>query len=208
MTVRRLVQYEHPGALDTPLLLLGQLREIDPTVELVHAGEDRWWLGAVSDNAERRLRAEMMMAQLEMVERTALAADQVKLSPRTVMLCNLNLQGFALIDTYRGPDITGTVRVEDGENTYYCSIVEDFRERDAAWRRDQGSANVKAALLRTMREPERREAEARAREYLYTDGRDQYRRHMRGRVSRLGADIGERAAKSGLVLPPPQIITV
>ncbi len=193
--IRRLVHYEHPGAIDTPVLLLSELRDIDPTVELVHAGEDRWWLGAVSDNAERRLRAEMMMTQLELLE------VQQK-APRTIMLCKLNLQGFALIETYRGPDIAGTVRVEDGEDSYYCSIVEDFRERDAAWRRDQGSENVKAALLRTMREPERREAEAKMKEYLYTDGRDHYRRTMRNRVT-FG---GKGAREHSLVLPSESLI--
>lgn len=175
MTVARLVHYEHPGAIDTPLLLLADLREIDPLVELVHAGDQRWWLGAVSDNAERRARAELMMKQLEALER----AQQFS---RTVMLCKLQLQGFALIETYIGPDPTSTMRVEDGEHSYFCSIVEDFRERDAHWRRDQGSEAVKRRLLTTMREPERLEAEAKMKEYLYNDGRDHWRKHMRNRV--------------------------
>jgi hypothetical protein len=208
--MKRLVHYEHPGAIDTPMLLLGELREIDPTVELVHAGQNRWWLGGVNDNAERRARAEMMMMQLEIAERTILASNELavdrKLSPRTVMLCKLNLQGFSLIETYFGNDPAGTVYVEDGEHSYECSMVEDFRERTAHWERDRGSRIVKEKLLRTMREPERREAEARRLEWLYTDGRDQYRRHMRNRVSAMGADIGERAARSGLILPSESLI--
>ena len=195
--VRRLVHYEHPGAIDTPLLLLSELRHIDPLAELVHAGEDRWWLGVVSDNSERRQRAETMMRQLDVVSREI----GHPINPRTVMLCKLNLQGFALIETYRGNDPAGTVRVEDGEHSYECSMVEDFRERDAAWRRDQGSENVKAALLRTLREPERREREAKMREYLATDGRDQYRRHMRGRVT-----VGYERAERSLILPSESLI--
>lgn len=200
MTVERLVRFESPGAVDTPLLLLAELRTIDPTVELVYAGEGRWWLGAVSDNMERRMRAELMMMQLrelQMVERAA----------RTMMLCHLNLQGFALIETYHGRDPHGTMLVNPGPDEYHCSIVEDFRERDAAWRRDQGKAKFTERLLASMKEPERLEAEAKAREYLYTDGRDQYRRHMRNRVTELGKDIGARAAESGLVISSPHIIT-
>lgn len=200
MSLRRLVHYEHPGALTTPILLLAALREIDPTVELVHAGEDRWWLGAVSDNAERRQMAEAMMAQIQRLEVQQQAA-------RTVMLCKLNLQGFALIETYRGPDVTGTVRVDNGEDSYYCTVLEDFRERDAHWRRDEGDRIVETRLDASMRGPERREAEAKAREYLYTDGRAEYRRHMRGKVQALGQDIGERAAQSGLVISRPEILT-
>lgn len=195
MTIRRLVHYEHPGAIDTPLFLLAELRSIDETVELVHAGEQRWWLGAVSDNTERRLRAEMMMQQLEMLEVVQRAA-------RTMMLCKLNLQGFALIETYIGRDPAGTVQVGNGETSYECSMVEDFRERDAAWRRDQGSTKVKERLLASMKEPERLEAEAKMKEYLYTDGRDQYRREFRNRVT-VG---GKGAREHSLILPSESLI--
>jgi hypothetical protein len=202
MTVQRLVHYEHPGAIDTPLLLLAELRDLDPTVELVHAGERRWWLGVVSDNAEKRLRAEMMMRQLELAEREMGYPP----SPRTIMLAKLNLQGFSLIDTYLGNDPAGTVYVEDGEHSYECSMVEDFRERCAHWNRDQGSEIVKRKLLATMKEPERLEAEAKMKEYLYTDGRDRYRREFRNRVTFGGAGAREYAAASSLILPSESLI--
>jgi hypothetical protein len=200
MTVRRLVHYEHPGAIETPLLLLASLREIDPTVELVHAGEARWWLGAVSDNAERRQRAEAILMQIEML-------DVAHRAPRTVMLAKLGLQGFSLIDTYLGADPAGTVRVEAGEHSYDCSMVEDFRERDANWRRDQGRRVFLTKLDRSMKGPERREAEAKAREYLYTDGREQYRLHMRNRVTAGYGGIVTTPEEIGETLSHPHIIT-
>lgn len=217
MTIERLVRYEHPDALDTPTLLLAELRTIDPTVELVYAGEGRWWLGAVSDNHERRRRAEIMMAQLEHAERHILsgeerAADR-KLSPRTVMLCKLNLQGFALIETYHGRDPHGTMLVNPGPDQYYCSMVEDFRERDACWRRDQGKAKFTERLLASMEEPERLEAEAQMKEYLATDGRDQYRREFRNRITVGAKGARELAAEhlgvspSGLIVSAPQFIS-
>jgi hypothetical protein len=112
---------------------------------------------------------------------------------RTVMMAKLNLQGFSLIETYFGADPSGTVRVENGEESYHCSMVEDFREREANWQRDQGKRNFETRLDASMKGPQRREAEAKALEYLRTDGRDQYRLHMRNRVTLPGKDIGARA---------------
>jgi hypothetical protein len=174
--MNRLVTHQNPEARPTPLLLLGELRDIDPTVELVYAGERRWWLGAVSDNSERRERAERMMKQIEALERWQQSA-------RTVMLCKLNLQGFALIETYIGNDPSGVVTVNPGPDEYQTTILEDFRWRDANWRRDQGSEHVKARMLDTMGEAQRVESEAKMKEYLANDGRDQYRRIVQGRTS-------------------------
>lgn len=179
--MQRLVTHLAPEAKETPILLLGMLRDIDPKVELVYAGEGRWWLGGVNDNSERRERAEVMMAQLEIAERTDLASDGVKLSPRTVMLAKLNLQGFALIETYHGNDPSGVVTVNPGVDEYQTTILDDFRWRDAEWRKDQGESHVAGRLYDTSGEAERIEREALGREYLANDGRDQYRRLVRGR---------------------------
>jgi hypothetical protein len=197
MSIARLVRFESPGAVDTPLLLLAELREIDPTVELMYAGDGRWWLGAVSDNHERRRRAEIMIAQITALEKQRQAA-------RTLMLAHLNLQGFALIETYHGRDPRGTMLVNPGPDEYRCTIVEDFRERDAAWRKDQGKAKFTERLLASMKEPERLEGEARMKEYLATDGRDHYRREMRNRITvGGGADYAQAydASQSVLILP-------
>lgn len=174
--MQRLVTHQNPEGKETPVLLLSELREIDPTVELVYAGTRVWWLGAVSDNAERRTRAEHMIAQIEALQREQQSA-------RTLMLAKLNLQGFALVEAYHGNDASGTVTVNPGPDAYETTIVNDFRWRDAEWRRDQGSSHVKQRVLETMREPERKEHDAKMREYLVTDGRDQYRRIVRGRSS-------------------------
>lgn len=173
--MQRLVTHQNPEGQETPLLLLGALREIDPTVELVYAGTGIWWLGAVMDNEVRRKRAQQMMAQLQGLER-------VQQAPRTMMLCALNLQGFALIEAYHGADPSGTMIVTPGPTQYHTTILADFQWRDAEWRRDQGESHVAGRMLETLGEPERIEREAKAREYLVTDGRDQYRRLVKNRV--------------------------
>lgn len=194
--MKRLVTHQNPEGKETPFLLLGELRSIDPTIELVYAGDARWWLGAVSDNAERRERAERMMAQIEALQKH----QQAK---RTVMLCKLNLQGFALIETYHGNDPSGTMLVNPGKDEYHTTILEDFRWRDAEWRRDQGSSHVKQRLLDTLGDEERREADAKIKEYLANDGRDHYRRIMRGRVSMgFGGATGGERSLGGLIISP------
>lgn len=194
--MKRLVTHLNPEAKETPLLLLGELRAIDPTIELVYAGQGRWWLGAVSDNAERRERAERMMGQINALQKWQQAA-------RTVMLCKLNMQGFALIETYHGTDPSGTVLVNPGPDEYHTTILEDFRWRDAEWRRDQGSSHVKQRVLDTLGEEQRREHDAKMKEYLANDGRDHYRRIMRGRVSMgFGGATGGDRSLSGLIITP------
>lgn len=193
--MKRLVTHQNPEGKETPFLLLGELRSIDPQVELVYAGERRWWLGAVSDNAERRERAERMMAQIERLQKWQQAA-------RTVMLCKLNLQGFALIETYHGDDPSGTVLVNPGPDEYHTTILDDFCWRDAEWRRDQGSSHVKQRLLDTLGEAERKESDAKIKEYLANDGRDHYRRIMKGRITAgYGGVTGGERAVSGLIIP-------
>lgn len=190
--MQRLVTHQNPEAKETPMLLLGALRDLDATLELVYAGERRWWLGAVSDNAERRQRAERMMTQIESLQRWQQAA-------RTVMLCKLNLQGFALIETYHGGDPSGVVVVNPGPDEYATTILADFQWRDQNWRRDQGSQHVKDRLLVTMGDEARRESDAQIKQYLANDGRDQYRRIVKGRTSfgYGGVTGGDRA----LILP-------
>ncbi len=187
--MERLVQHENPEARPTPTLLLAELRTIDPTVELVYAGTGIWWLGAVADIAERKQMAEHMMSDIERLQAWQRTA-------RTVMLCKLNLQGFALIEAYHGPDPAGTVKVNPGPDEYYTTIVEDFRERDAHFRRDHGRRVMETRLDETMRGPQRREAEAKVKEYLYTDGRDRYRREFRNRVTVGAAGLAEHERTS------------
>lgn len=172
--MKRLIQHDNPEAVHTPLLLLAALRDVDHRAELAYAGEGRWWLGVVDPNDERMHRAATMMQQL--------AYHDVK-NPRTVMLAKLNVQGFALIEAYYGNDPSGAVIVNPGEDEYSTTILADFEWRDAEWRRDQGAAHVHQRMLETMGEPERIEAEAKMKEYLANDGRAQFRRHMKGKVT-------------------------
>jgi hypothetical protein len=190
--MQRLVTHQNPEGKETPLLLLDSLRQIDPKVELCYAGNGRWWLGSVSDNTERHARATHMMKQIEALERWQQSA-------RTVMLCKLNLQGFALIETYHGHDPHGLMTVNPGSEEYQTTILEDFAWRDSEWRRDQGSANVKQRLLETLGEPERIEQEALMKEYLANDGRDQYRRIMKGRFQ--FGHGGMTGGSNALILP-------
>jgi hypothetical protein len=176
MDLRRLVNHDPPEGRQTPLLLLADLREIDPTAELLYAGESRWWLGAVNDNDERRRRAENILAFYDTI-------DPVKWNMRTLMLAKVNIQGFALIEAYFGTDPAGTVVCNPGPDEYHTTILDDFRWRDAEFRMDGGTSAVQRRLLDTLREPERIEAEAKMKDYLANDGRDHYRRNMRGRVS-------------------------
>lgn len=174
--VRRLVSHDNPEARETPLLLLAALREIDPTVELVYAGEGRWWLGAVSDNEERRRMAALILSNEE-------KRDAVHRNRRNIMLGKLQAQGFALIETYIGPDPTGVVRVENGEDSYQTTILADFQFRDDQWRKDQGASVFAERLAHSAREPQKAENQRRASDYLHTDGRDQYRRHVKNRLT-------------------------
>lgn len=196
--VQRLVQHQNPEAVETPLLLLAALREIDDTVELVYFGESRWRLGAVRRTDERQRRGQLILAQQE-------SLDEVKRNPRNIWLGQLLLQGFAQIEEYIGRDPAGVVLVNPGPQEYRCTILEDFRERDAAWRRDQGETVFQERLTAASSEERQRVADLNFKQYLATDGREHYRREMRNRVS-FGAGGVTRAdevfAGHGLILPP------
>jgi hypothetical protein len=172
MALPRLVQHDRLG--DTPMGLLARLRAIDPAVELVHALDDLWWLGAVTTEgpgfAIRREQGERMLA---------IESRRAQPNPRNVLLARLQRQGFALIAAYRcaGDPEVGPVRDPEG---YECSIVQDFAERDHAWRKDQGET----AVRRRFGVADARNADHTHTllDKLYTDGRDAFLRSQRGRV--------------------------
>jgi hypothetical protein len=128
----------------------------------------------VSDNSERRKRAERMMA-FEALERPgAVSAHGDALQAE--------LQGFALIEAYHGPDPSGT-----WSSTPARRVPHDDPRRLPLARRRVASRSGKVArggseCRRNDGEPQRIEREAQAKEYLANDGRDQYRRIVRGRV--------------------------
>lgn len=178
--MHRLVTIENAEARPTPVILLGMLREIDPLVDLVYAGERRWWLGGVRANDERAAKGRNILKQMAMLDTHVL--DQPHIA-RYIMLGQLALQGFAIIETYFGTDPAGTVTVAEGTpNSYECSMVEDFRERQQAFERDGGEENALRKIRLMLGDQEHAAAEAELRAYLATDGRDHYRREVRNRV--------------------------
>lgn len=180
--MQRLVHHTNPEARETPILLLASLREIDPTVELLYAGDRIWWLGSVSANEARAERGRVMLAQLNALD------EHLKDRPsiaRSIMLGKVVLQGFALIEAYRDHgDPSGVVTVAwDTPIAYDCSMIEDFRDRDDHWRRDQGRTVMADKMSVALGDEKQARAEATIKHYLATDGRDHYRREMRHRVS-------------------------
>ena len=165
-----------PGVKQAPPSLLAKLREIDHRAELVYVettqAGDVWWLGTVRNNEERRKIGVRILAN---ESKRGASANR-----RNVLLGKLLTQGFARIEAYtaEGDPESGIVRDSEG---YECSIVEDFDQRDMAWRADQGEAQFQINLDRSMGGPEDREGVRVMRDKLATDGRDEFRRTKRQR---------------------------
>ncbi|MGH3428482.1 MAG: hypothetical protein ACRDQZ_13095 [Mycobacteriales bacterium] len=221
MTVERLVHVESIEGQEPPLLLLADLREIDPRIELVYFGEyvdlrnetpvpdgcdmamraenpapprrsGRWRSGSVRPNQERAKRGE---AILQFEERR----DHPNM--RNVLLARLLLQGFSQIEEYVGPDVAGVMLVNPGPDEYETTIVNDLRERDANWRRDQGKEVFEERLVAGSAEERTRVNDIKIRDYLANDGRAHYRRVMRGRTVLASADVSHHRSAGGLILP-------
>lgn len=208
MPVARLVDHQNPESRETPLLLLAALRDIDPSIELVYFGARDWRLGAVRSGEARDYRAEQGDKLLDHLERARAAGHSP--SPKNFMLAYLLKQGFAQIAQYRDHgDPAGLVHCvvdASGSYDYETTILHDFRERDFNWRRDQGEAVVMAAAEEASGLSQRREADAKMRDYLATDARDHYARHMRGRI--MSGAAGVTGGSGKLLLPDtPKLIT-
>lgn len=168
--------------------LLRRLREIDPTVELIHFGGGDWRLGSVCPSPERVRQGEAILAQQERLDHP---------NQKNVILGMLAVQGFAQIEKYTETmGVDNTVTDSEGNP---CTVLEDFRARDSEWRRDQGESQFKQRLSVTLGEPARAESDARLRDYVHNDGRDHYRRNMRGKVS-FGYG-GATSGESKIILP-------
>lgn len=171
-----------------PPELLAQLREIDSSVELIHFGGGDWRLGAVNPTDVRTQDGEHMLKQLATLDTP---------NPKNVILARLVIQGFAQIEAYTATmGISNTVT--DSEGTP-CTVLEDFRQRDAAWRKDQGQSVFEHRLAVTNDEIERAEHDAQLREFVRTDGRSHYRREIRNRVQ-FGA-FGMTGGSGRIILP-------
>lgn len=177
MSVPRLVVHENPEGRATPILLLADLRGIDPTAELVYFGARDWRLGAVrAEGPARDARAKRGARMLVELENARGLGHKV--SPKSFLLGHLLKQGFAQIAQYFDcGDVSGTVKDAWGAET---TIVHDFRERDAHWRRDQGEAVVRAAAAEAS--TDKKADQGKVSHYLATEGRAHYRREVRGRL--------------------------
>lgn len=171
MSAHRLVRHGAPDGKEPPPALLAELRAIDDTAELVYVGEGTWWLGAVRPTEIRRQAGTRILA---------LEERRAKPNPRNVMLGKLLLQGFARIQAYHTTgDPAGPVTDCEG---HPCTIVNDFRERDALWRRDRGEQAFRERMARSDGTEKRTQGDARLRDFLLNDGREHYRREVRDRV--------------------------
>lgn len=180
--MRRLVNHDNPEARATPLILLATLRDIDPTVELCYAGNRIWWLGSVRPNEVRARKGQFILDQMNQLDRHLHERPSIA---RNIMLAKLAIQGFALIEAYFDHgDPSGRVTVAEGTPTAYdCNMVEDFRERDFAWRRDQGEEAAQRKIDIALGKEIEAEAQEQFNQYLAADGRDHYRREVRNRVT-------------------------
>lgn len=222
MSVARLIHVESMEGREPPLLLLAQLRDIDPTAELVYFGV---WVDEVNETPvpdadgrgitmrpEREQRhAPMQRWRLGTIRRTderqrrgqailAMEGRRAVTNPRNVLLGKLLLQGFAQIEEYLGNDPFGVMLVNPGVDEYYTTIVDDFRARDAAWRSERGEQVFEERLAASSDDARQAEGAATMKQYLATDARDHFRREMRGRV--MSGAAGVTGGRGKLILPP------
>lgn len=180
MSVLRLVDHPiPPDGRETPLLLLADLRAIDPTVELVSFGGRDWRLGSVKSGQARDWRAFKADHMLDSLDRARAAGHHV--STKNYLLAHLLKQGFAQIAQYFDfGDPSGTVEDYEGNHT---TILEDFRQRDFHYRQDQGEQVFRAAVARASDNANDAESRRKMADYMHADGRDHYNREVRGRVN-------------------------
>lgn len=178
---------------ECPPELLSRLREIDETAELIHFGGGDWRLGAVNLTDVRTKDGGLMLKTMQdQKDHRAIEPD-----PRNVLLARLVMQGFAQIERYTATmGISNTVT--DSEGTP-CTVLEDFRARDHAWRKDQGESVFQKRLIATTGEADRAAHDEEMREFIRTDGRSHYRREIRNRVQ-FGAS-GMTGGGGRIILP-------
>jgi hypothetical protein len=180
--MRRLLFFDEAPPLETPLVLLAMLREIDSTVELVHFGESQpiWAPGRTLQ--DWRLGSVRMSDERQKTGRVILEAESRRMvkNMRNVLLGRLALQGFAQIAQYYCTGTPGQAPCYDEEGQPISSILEDFQARDDAWRRDQGASEFARKLALSCGDAEREEGNRILSDMLHTDGRAEFRRTQRG----------------------------
>lgn len=164
-----------PVERETPADLVARLREIDPTTELLSAGDDQWWLGSVtadpSYTAVRRQTGERLLR---------IEGARVNANPRNVLLARLLTEGWVRIALYRcaGDPSQEPVRDEDGDEV---NLVADFAARDWLYRHGVAASIVAAKLRHNTGEAGIEAAHARIDDDVLSDARAEYRNAVRGR---------------------------
>jgi hypothetical protein len=152
----------------------------------VYFGARDWRLGSVRPN-DRRTKGGAHILKMEE------ARDAVHRNPKNIMLGKLLLQGFSQIAQYHDQgDPSGVVLDEDGQET---TILADFSARQAAWLQDGGESVATARFAVSLGDDRAREAAYEMDQYLAQDGREHYRRIVRGRsmFGPAGQTGGDRA---------------
>lgn len=194
--MQRLVRFNNLEGRPTPLLLLASLRDIDPTAELVYVGGGEWWLGAVRTNESRAVKGRLIIEQMDKLENAVQHHPSIV---RNRCLGQLLLQGFARIASYKGPGEASGVLTVMTTPEYMTTILEDFRERDFHYRRDQGKQQLEATKADLSGEAQRAADDANFQQYLLTDGRHHWHREIRNRVQ-FGPAGMTGGTGSGLIL--------
>lgn len=178
--------HENPEGRLTPVLLLAELRVIDPLIELVYFGGRDWRLGAVRPTQRRWRAGQVILAQ------QADLPDRHR-NPKNIMLGRLYAQGFAQIAQYTDfGDPSGEVLDVDLDER--CTILGNFQRRDHN-ARSNPEETFTAALDEAGGASRKQEAEAKFHDVLGNDVRGHYRREMQGRTSfGYGGQTGGRGA--------------
>lgn len=162
MKVRRLVDV--PEERTAPTALLRALREIDPSAEIVYAGDGDWMVGRVQPNAER-YRMGAYAAGLEL--------DNPRPNPAALRDAHLQMQGFAVVETFHF----------QGEPT--SEVVHDFRFRSHVY--DSGRAAAIRAATETSAGPDEAEHARRAAKVAAAGASDAWRMsHLRPHSVNMG----------------------
>lgn len=150
--MKRLVQF--PEARTVPTDILRELRELDPTCEVVYLGPRQWLVGRVRPNRAARRIAERMMESV--TSTLSVSAANATARRARVALAMLGLQGFRPVAEYRLNDLDGRVVNEFRESQWRMQHTSDT-ELERAWDAEQ---EAKKAAADAERRDQHRAADA------------------------------------------------
>ncbi len=151
-----------PSSRRVDLTTLGELRDIDPTVELLYFQDDKWALGSVAPAVSREARTLAHMLLSEELAHTWLA------DLSSIRIARAALQGFRQIEIY-------TTR-----NIYSGWLVLDFRIRDWLFQRSRHWDHT-LLIAKACGDVERAENAQKRLDQLDQEGKDIYLSYTRER---------------------------